>query len=911
MTTQRNDETQLDLSPVAQPSSQQLLDQLADEFVERLRAGERPSIHEYQQKHPSLAAEIEEVLCSVAMIEDLKKQSETVGAPPRNHFDEIQLERIGDYRIVGELGRGGMGIVFEAIHESLGRKVAIKVLPSKAFEGNDQLVRFRKEAQAAARLHHSNIVNVFGVGESEGYHYYVMEFVNGQTLANLIQSFKNSDDDSSFSFATDRERFFWSADKISKIADALEYSHLNNILHRDIKPANILVDDKQKPWITDFGLVKELSNPTMTKTGDIFGTPQYLAPETLEGKYNQRSEVYCLGLTLYELLAGQPAFFDASPTQLFKMIATVTPRPLRQINDKIPRDLETVVHKAIDRDPKRRYKSAGEFRDDLERFHNDLPIRARRVLPIEKAYRWAKRNPLTASMTLLSAVLLVVVAAISSYAYVSTDVALQKLADKHKALGLEKEKTEAAKDLAENNERQMRQEYRRAEANVKLSMKAFDELFKRIMTKGVGRDLKANMELEAFSELSMLETTVTKDDAQILQGAIRFYEKFTEQNIENDELKLEMAKAYRRIANTYHFLGDLKAAQKGYDKAIEFYRQIVQKAPGEIDMVVNLAETYNELGLSWRKQRNLAQGMKQHESARRLLQQDSYADSEECQYALCNTLISLCSFSPGMNGNRPRTFRNNRLLETDGALLRKALGDFIRIVPKRSAYLREADLISKQLVSQAPENPSYRLLRAMLFRTRATIFGVDGDAQTEMAQLEQSIKELQRLIEDYPENPTYQFALAHTYTIRVRNVPRSDQIEMFKQAESLCEELVQDYPRAIEYLDLYASISSRLGHLHFIDKELSQSIQYFEQTKTSLIQLTRKTPSVMAYYYQYFAASDQLSDVHLRNDNPAAARREIQSLIRFLQNSIVLNRARPKKLEFLDKARNKLRRMRD
>ena len=135
--------------------------------------------------------------------------------------------------------------------------------------------------------------------------------------------------------------------------------------------------------------------------------------------------------------------------------------------------------------------------------------------------------------------------------------------------------------------------------------------------------------------------------------------------------------------------------------------------------------------------------------------------------------------------------------------------------------------------------------------------------------------------------------------------------QMFEQAESLCEDLVRNYPRAIEYLDLYASISSRLGHLHFMGKEFSQSIQYFEQTKESLIQLTRKTPSVMAYYFQYFAASDQLSDVHLRNDNPAAARREIQSLIRFLQNSIALNRVRAKKVEFLDKARNKLRRIRD
>ncbi|MEC9091174.1 MAG: protein kinase, partial [Planctomycetota bacterium] len=644
MTTRRNDETELDPGRHVPRTQQQLLDLLTDEFLSRLRSGERPSIQEFQRRHPGLESEIEEILCSAAMIEDLKRQSETVGRSAQNPFENVELERIGDYRIVRELGRGGMGIVFEAIHESLGRKVAIKVLPSRAFEGTQAFERFKKEAQAAAKLHHSNIVNVFGVGECDGFHYYVMEYVNGQTLDKLIARFKDSPQRELDASIRDTlpgeipvldetfERCLWSAEKISQIADALEYSHLNQILHRDIKPGNILVDHAAKPWITDFGLVKELSDQGITKTGEIFGTPQYMAPESFEGSYDQRSEVYCLGLTLYELLALKPAFFDASPTELFKMIATGSPKCLRQIDPQIPRDLETIVDKAIDRDPTRRYQTAGEFRDDLERFKSDLPVRARRVLPTERAVRWAKRNPLAASLTALSVVLLLVVAAVSGFAFVITNQALADLEIKHNALTQQQKETTKA--------------VLRAEANVTLSMKAFDQLFKKIMTKGVGRDIHANMELETYSELSAIESSVTKDDAKILKGAIEFYRKFTEQNQGNAKLNIEIAKAHRRIANTFHFIGDLEEARKGYFKAIEVFEEIVAKDTGDIGHVVDLAETHNELALAFRKQKRFKLGLEHHENAKCLLLQDQYSGSQACQFVLANTLNSICTFGP-------------------------------------------------------------------------------------------------------------------------------------------------------------------------------------------------------------------------------------------------------------------------
>lgn len=901
-------------------SRQETLDQLADEFVSRLRAGEKPSIKEYQERYPELSSEIDDVLGSVAMIENLKLQQETVGTSRRKRFDKTTFERIGDYKIVRELGRGGMGIVFEAIHESLGRRVAIKLLPSRVIEDDDALLRFRKEARAAAKLHHSNIVNVFGVGEHEGYHYYVMEHVNGQSLADWIRrvldakhksgNLETSDADDQPAkgnpdFQDDYSRYRWSASGMAAIADALEYSHANKILHRDIKPSNLLVDQKLKLWITDFGLVKELSNQTMTGTGDIFGTPQYLAPESLEGKYDQRSEVYCLGLTLYELLVLRPAYSDASPTQLFKRIATSSPKPLRQVDPGIPRDLETIVQRATDRDPARRYQSAGELRDDLNRFVADEPIKARRILPVERAYRWARRNPLTASLVALSAFLLLLLATISSYAYYSTNQALTALASKHRDLQNEKQKTEDAKELAEQNEQKMRAEYERAEGNVELSIEAFDKLFVRIMTKGVGRDVKANLELETYSELSTLESTVTRDDARILQSAIEYYEQFTERNQDNEKLRLEIAKAYRRIANTHHFLGSFSSAQRGYTKAIEAYLNIIKDKPDDLVSVVNLAETYNELGLAYRKQGKLPIGMKEHENARRLLQKEIYQSEESCQFTLANTLIHLCTFSRGFNANRIRPWR------TDAPQLpRQALGEFLRIVPKRAGLLREAEKISQELLRSQPKNPDYRLQRAKLFQAKATIFGVDGETKIEVKQLQESITELKSLVQDFPDNPNYSFTLAHVYTIRLRNVADETQIQMQEEARKICAQLVDKYPSVIEYLDLAASVSLKLGSLYAKANETKKAIGLLEEATEFYMSLVRKSPYVLSHYLQYATSVERLAQAYDADGDPGQARAEWQTLIRLIQNAPALARNRTRKIELLDKAREELRKLR-
>jgi len=360
-------------------SDSRLLEEVVDEFTRRLRAGEHPSITEYQEKFPELKSELEDLLASVAMIEQLKP-SPTQPSNDRVSLDEVSsLKQIGSYTVVGELGRGGMGIVFEAIHESLGRRVAIKVMPTPLVNSSKHVQRFEREAKAAAKLHHTNIVSVFGAGEGDGFHYYVMDWVDGQTLGEVVAGLsgpfstasaskqysdptrledpdwqahsptveqhartgeaslgpKLDNESSSTKIQVRQSRvpaissskhFRWAARIGANIADALSYAHQSNILHRDIKPSNMILDRKGVVWITDFGLAKDNSSENnLTKTGDVIGTPRYLAPESLEGKYDQRSEVYCLGLTLYELATLRPAY---------KVGTTAAPRLRRSLREK-------------------------------------------------------------------------------------------------------------------------------------------------------------------------------------------------------------------------------------------------------------------------------------------------------------------------------------------------------------------------------------------------------------------------------------------------------------------------------------------------------------------------------------------------------------------------------------------------
>jgi tetratricopeptide (TPR) repeat protein len=394
-------------------SLESLAAQVADEFLARQKRGEQPEVEEYAARYPQFAREIREVLTALRVL-DLSAPSEASLAD-----GEAPSGVLGDYRIIREVGRGGMAVVYEAEQLSLGRRVALKVLPFAATMDSRQLQRFHNEARAAAGLHHTNIVPVFGVGCERGVHYYAMQFIDGRTLADFIAEQQGGPPSRPATGRAESQAAAGSAPTVPaaaqatsvaprdaayfshvaewgiQAAEALDCAHSLGVVHRDVKPANLLVDDTGRLWITDFGLAQVQSDTRLTMTGDLVGTLRYMSPEQALAKrvvIDHRTDVYSLGATLYELLTLRPVFAGTDRQELLRQIAFDEPIRPRRLNRAIPLELETIALKAMEKNTQDRYATAKELADDLRRYLDDKPIQARRPSWRHVARKWARRH---------------------------------------------------------------------------------------------------------------------------------------------------------------------------------------------------------------------------------------------------------------------------------------------------------------------------------------------------------------------------------------------------------------------------------------------------------------------------------------------------------------------------------------
>jgi len=330
------------------------------------------------------------------------------GGEPANASEDpadSSTRRLGRYELLEEIGRGGMGFVYRARQTGLGREVAIKVMREGPFAGPQERERFRREAAAAARLRHPNIVAVFEEGEVDGHAYFSMELVCGQTLAQLTQNGPLEPGRAA--------RYAFT------IASAVESAHAAGILHRDLKPANVLIDAQDEPRITDFGLAMRLDLEDATLTQGIIGSPGYMSPEQAEpqrGPLGVASDVYSLGALLYQLLTGRPPFAGASAASTLAQVLNNDPVPPRQLNSAVPLDLETICLKCLEKNPAKRYPTALALAEDLKRFLKDQPIQGRPVSRTERLWRWCRRQPVVAGLSGGVLLLLLVVAVGSSIA---------------------------------------------------------------------------------------------------------------------------------------------------------------------------------------------------------------------------------------------------------------------------------------------------------------------------------------------------------------------------------------------------------------------------------------------------------------------------------------------------------------
>ncbi len=386
---------------------------LALDLHYRRRLGETPTLDDYRAQYPaqdfSPLADLFATASQPTPSGLADATAPSASSTPSPGGKAPRIRRLGDYELLEEIARGGMGVVYKARQISLNRIVAVKMILAGNLATKADHDRFHCEAQAAALLDHANILPVFEVGEHEGQHYFSMGYVDGQSLAARLAEGP----------LPPRE----AAELAATVAEAVDYAHRQGVVHRDIKPSNILIDGKGRPRVTDFGLAKRLDGGSeLTTTGQVLGTPSYMAPEQAAGQIKAvgpAADVYSLGALLYAALTGRPPFQAATPLETLQQVLGREPVALRQLNAGVPGDLETIVQKCLEKPIPRRYATAQALAEDLRRYLAGRPILARPVGRWEHAWRWCRRQPVVAG--LIAAVAFTFVTGILASSWFATD----------------------------------------------------------------------------------------------------------------------------------------------------------------------------------------------------------------------------------------------------------------------------------------------------------------------------------------------------------------------------------------------------------------------------------------------------------------------------------------------------------
>jgi serine/threonine protein kinase/Flp pilus assembly protein TadD len=803
------------------PQEQSQLAEILETYLSDLEGGFSPDPEEIVRRHPELADPLRAYLNSIQFLHEATGELRQQARIPANTPD-FSKKQLGDYTILREIGRGGMGVVYEAEQISLARRVALKVLPFAAVLDRRQIARFYNEAQAAAHLNHPNIVPVFSVGCDRGVHFYAMQYIEGQPLdvaiAQLRKRSSNQpsgalpDDPTepvdqaettefgsgkwqSFSDAASLKsrNYFHVVAKLGiEAAEAIEYAHQCGIIHRDIKPSNLLLDAQGKIWITDFGLARFPSNnSSLTMSGDVMGTIRYMSPEQVAGKsslIDARTDIYSLGITLYELATLHEAFAGSDRQAFLRWISDEEPRPPRQINPSIPLDLETILLKAISKTPQDRYATAQEMAEDLRHFIEGKPVLARRASLTDRAFKWSKRHKALVGAS-AAMFLVILLGSIATTLMIASEQA----------------KTKAALVQAEDNYREAQQNLRRAETHFRQLRDVVDRF--------------GAHHAEQLKELAGAEPL----RRELLLDTLGYYRGFIEYAGNDSVLQSELAVTYSKSAAVTDQLGDKQGAIAAYRLAIQTFGKLIRSQPRENQYQTDLALCYNNLGLLLGATGEAAPAEEAYEKALAIQKRLVASDPQSAKY----------------RNDLALTHDNLGLLEN--SLARQA---------KAEEAFTEAIRLEEQLVEQFPDKPDYQRNLAITYNNLSFLQVKSDPRKAEESSIKSRAIQ-QKLVDHFPQNAGYQSDLALSCNNLGALEGHNGRVDVaeksYRQAIALQEQLVRKSPSVIRFRNDLAITHNNLGRLFSNAEKLDEAQLSFEAAQKIIQELTDDYPNDTNY----------------------------------------------------------------
>ena len=851
---------------------------IVEEFAERLRRGENPNPSDYLEAHPDLAAALRPLLRSIAAIERAKasRSTTTTDHPTRVKVD---VDRMGEYRLVREIGRGGMGVVYEAVQESLQRSVALKVLPPSAFLDAAKVERFKKEAETASRLNHPGIVPIYGVGEENGVHFYAMMLVRGAGLDGILRDAAEvrrgrvlSATPAADAPVAERALAWFergpAPDGASKppiepaagragrwrriarlardAAEALAFAHRHGVLHRDVKPSNLLVEPDGRVWIMDFGIAKTLDQKALTMTGEFLGTLQYSAPEQIDGFSDERSDVYSIGLTLYEMLTLARAFQAKGRRELLRRVKDGIFRSPQAVDPTVPRDLATIVAKATAFEPAHRYASAAALADDLDRFLRDLPIRARDVSIVERSWRWVRRNPVLATLAFSTVVALVTAGIVGWTSYWKTRTALAR--ESAALFAVKASLREAAAATA------------RAESNLALSLAAFDGIFDAI----AGRDETMKESGGMLAEVPALLPMSTKE-IDTLETVLAFYDRFAVDNSSNDRLREDTARAQRRIGDIRRWFGDFDGSRLAYERALELFEGLGGGAPNG-PHAVDCAVVRTNLAILhvWRGAPDdvLANILRARSALKDLVgaTTDLRARRELARtYSVIGWAVGRIDALERIDDRRP-------------VLRRRQIED------SPVHYHGRALEIARSIARDTGDAPADRLRVARALRQLAQAKALSARRQDDPRnEMSEALAILDDVAHDFHEVPEFRLELVEArITAAELETSAAMKEEGVSAAVDGARRLVLDYPGAPVYVEVLARSLFRLGEWRASEGAVATARIAFEESLELRRDLGRKSPKAVEHVGEAARTARAWAALERQADDPSAARRLLE-----------------------------------